>query len=183
VYLDIIILAILSRGAAHGYEIKKQVSRVLGRDVELNNNKLYPTLRKFDEAGFIEHVDASGKSEPGRPARQVYRITPAGEARLQILLEDNGPDVAAEDSEFKTRVSFFDRLDPVLCRQLLRRRRRILEERLSSMEALRPESADRPWAWRVLDLEVARVGVELEWLSGVEEQVSAQGAKAGAPNL
>ena len=52
-YVEILILAHLSRQPAHGYEIKRSVEQSLGEAYAINNNQLYPTLRRFEEMGAI----------------------------------------------------------------------------------------------------------------------------------
>ena len=43
-YFDILMLRVLADSERHGYEIKKQVERILGGR-SINNNVLYPALR------------------------------------------------------------------------------------------------------------------------------------------
>lgn len=175
-YLDLLILSRLSLGPAHGYEIKKHISHVLGGTVGLNNNVLYPALRRFEESGAIEQINEE-PTHSSRLPRRVFRITPSGEDQFQSLLEESGSSVVGDDAEFKARVAFFDRMEPVVRRQLLAGRHRVLQDRLSSIVALRSESATRPWAVRVVDFEIDRVRCELEWideLAGATTQTSSR---------
>lgn len=172
-YLDLLILARLDHGPAYGYEIKRHVARLLGGTVELNNNVLYPALRRFQESGAIERVEAPASPPdevPGsaRVPRQVYRITDAGQDQLQGLLEETGPAVVGDPAEFKSRVAFFDRIEPVLRRQLVVGRRKVVEAELATMERLRDGSAEQPWALRVVDFEIARARQELDWLASLD---------------
>lgn len=169
-YLDLLILARLDHGPAHGYEIKRHVARLLGGTVELNNNVLYPALRRFQQAGVIERVepDVTEAVPAGRVARQVYRMTEAGQQRLQTLLDDASEAVVSDGAEFKARLAFFDRIEPVIRRQLLVGRRRVLESSLATMESFRAGSPERPWALRVLDFEIDRTRYELAWLDELE---------------
>lgn len=52
-YVDILLLAELTTGPKHGYEIKKNIQNRLGNNFELNHNMLYPTLRRFENMGAI----------------------------------------------------------------------------------------------------------------------------------
>ncbi|BAR84187.1 GNAT family acetyltransferase [Bacillus thuringiensis serovar tolworthi] len=52
-YVDILLLAELTTGPKHGYEIKKNVQNRLGENFELNHNMLYPALRRFENMGAI----------------------------------------------------------------------------------------------------------------------------------
>lgn len=51
-YVDILLLAELTTGPKHGYEIKNVQNR-LGENFELNHNMLYPALRRFENMGAI----------------------------------------------------------------------------------------------------------------------------------
>src|SRR5215208_3338953 len=53
-YVDILILQNLIARPAHGYEIKKSVERIMGGAFAVNNNVLYPALRRFEEMGAVE---------------------------------------------------------------------------------------------------------------------------------
>src|SRR5215469_1789725 len=81
-------LRVLADGPRHGYEIKKHVERILGGR-SINNNVLYPALRRFEEQGAIERVAA--EADPGRPPRNVYRLTDAGHDQLQAMIRDADP--------------------------------------------------------------------------------------------
>ncbi len=104
-YFDILMLRVLAEGPRHGYEIKKSVERILGGR-SINNNVLYPALRRFEEQGAIERVAA--EADPGRPPRHVYRVTDTGHDLLQAMIRDADPALLADDNEFQTRVAFFD---------------------------------------------------------------------------
>ena len=72
-YIEILLLRHLTRRPAHGYELRKRVERTTG--VRLNNNSLYPALRRFEEAGAVTR---SEQPQEGRPPRLVYALTPLG---------------------------------------------------------------------------------------------------------
>jgi len=170
VYLDIIVLECLADQPRHGYEIKRTVQRVLGGSVSLNNNVLYPALRRFEEMGA---VDKTVEQHEGRPPRHVYRLTDTGREILDDLVRDFPPDAAQDDNEFLTRVAFFERLEPADRRQILEARRRALRLRLEHLQRLAPDAADSgPWSKRVLDFVARGVGLELEW---VDELLRAAG--------
>ena len=52
-------LRVLADQERHGYEIKKQVERILGGR-SINNNVLYPALRKYEDQGAIERAAVVG---------------------------------------------------------------------------------------------------------------------------
>jgi DNA-binding PadR family transcriptional regulator len=161
VYFDIMMLRVLADGERHGYEIKKQVERILGGR-SINNNVLYPALRRFEEQGVIERVAA--EADPGRPPRNVYRLTDAGHDLLRAMISDADPGLLADDNEFQTRVAFFADLDADDRLRILGVRREILEARIAHMESLRPDAQAEPWGLRVMDFSVGRHRGELVWL-------------------
>ena len=160
-YFDILMLRVLADHERHGYEIKKQVERILGGR-SINNNVLYPALRKYEEQGAIERIAA--EADPGRPPRNVYRLTDAGHDLLQAMFRDADPVLLADENEFQTRVAFFADLDADDRLRILGVRREVLEARLAHLAALRPDAQAEPWGLRVMDFNVERLQQELAWL-------------------
>jgi DNA-binding PadR family transcriptional regulator len=173
VYFDIMMLRVLADGERHGYEIKKQVERILGGR-SINNNVLYPALRKYEEQGAIERVAA--EADPGRPPRNVYRLTDAGHDLLQAMIRDADPALLGDDNEFQTRVAFFADLDADDRLRILGVRRGILEARIAHMESLRPDAQAEPWGLRVMDFSIGRYRDELAWIDALA--VTATGGTA-----
>lgn len=126
-YADILILGQLLKGPKHGYEIKKNIQEALGESFEINNNLLYPALRRFQEMGAmtkeVEKMD-------GKPDRHVYLLTDTGEEVFIELIRDFPRKAAANQMEFLVRVALFDRLEPELQLDILRKRLTVLEEEL-----------------------------------------------------
>jgi DNA-binding PadR family transcriptional regulator len=157
-------LRVLADGDRHGYEIKKQVERILGGR-SINNNVLYPALRRFEDQGAIERVAAV--ADPGRPPRNVYRLTDTGHDLLQAMIGDADRGLLADDNEFQTRVAFFADLGADDRLRILRVRRELLEERIAHMESLRPDAQAEPWGLRVMDFSIGRYRGELAWLDAL----------------
>jgi DNA-binding PadR family transcriptional regulator len=161
VYSDILMLRVLADHDQHGYEIKKRVERILGGR-SINNNVLYPALRRFEEQGAIERVAA--EAEPGRPPRNVYRLTDTGHDLLQAMIRDADPALLADENEFQTRVAFFADLGTEDRLRIIGVRRTILEETLAHLTSLRPDAQGTPWGLRVMDFSAGRLRHELAWL-------------------
>jgi len=77
-HLDLLLLAALEPGPAHGYAIVKEVRQRSGDVLELAEGTAYPALHRLEREGLIasEWSDASGRR------RRVYRLTRAGRAAL-----------------------------------------------------------------------------------------------------
>ncbi|MEV5027045.1 PadR family transcriptional regulator [Paenibacillus sp. LPE1-1-1.1] len=126
-YADILILGQLLSGPKHGYEIKKNVQEALGESFEINNNLLYPALRRFLTMGAISKKIE--KTE-GKPDRHIYLLTNAGEEIFNELIRDFPRKSAANSLDFMVRVALFDRLEPDVQLEILRKRLTVLEEEM-----------------------------------------------------
>ena len=92
-------LAILHRGDASGYEIKKALEEApLTYFQDTGFGSIYPALTKLTEEGLVRGTAFQQKK---RPAKKVYSITPSGEAHLvEALSEPPGPDRFRSDFLF-----------------------------------------------------------------------------------
>jgi DNA-binding PadR family transcriptional regulator len=172
-YLDILVLAHLAHRPAHGYEIKKMVDRSVG-SARLNNNVLYPALKRFEEAGAIE-----GELVPqqGVPPRRVFRLTESGHELLRSMLEDFPDELAGSDEEFLTRLAFFHLIAPEARREILGRRQVALISRighLDEMARLAAVDPDEPYARRLLDFQRRQAENELAWVGQLAEEEERQ---------
>jgi DNA-binding PadR family transcriptional regulator len=163
--LDILLLALLSKGPAHGYELKKRVEAALGGAMSLNNKVLYPALRRFQEMGA---VTAELVPREGSPSRRVFSMTQAGLGVLRDMLEDFPPDLAQAQAEFYVRFAFFDMLSPTARAELLERRRTVVQQDLDRMNSAFLDTARAKWGdshvEALLDLFRRQARVEVAWL-------------------
>jgi PadR family transcriptional regulator len=74
-HLDMIVLAALAAGPAHGYAIIQEIRRRSGETFDLPEGTVYPALHRLEEAGLLSSRWAS--SETGRK-RRIYSLTPRG---------------------------------------------------------------------------------------------------------
>jgi DNA-binding PadR family transcriptional regulator len=161
-YIEIMILRNLSRRPAHGYELRKRVEAVTG--VVLNNNSLYPALRRFEEAGAVTRT---AQEQQGRPARLVYELTDVGRDLLHSLLADLPPDAAQDDVEFMTRLGQFTFLAEPERLAVLDARDAALAERLDRLVRLQGRSAGERWSMLVTAELMQRAEQERQWLAGL----------------
>src|SRR6266550_816555 len=101
-YAEIVILAMLRQRPQHGYEIKKGIEQVFGGTVALNNTVLYPTLKRFEEAGAVVRQVVQ---QEGKPNRHIYHLTERCIELLHPLLLDFSPEQRANDAELCPRLA------------------------------------------------------------------------------
>ncbi|WP_158274472.1 PadR family transcriptional regulator [Cellulomonas sp. WB94] len=140
--IDILVLAVLRNGPAHGYELKRRVERPTLRP--LSNNSLYPLLRRFEESGA---VTKEVQTTEGRPARNTYAITAQGHVLFHQLITTLAPDQAARDEDFLVRVGFFAEMSADERAGLLAARDAALDVLMERATALLGQVQD-PAGWR-----------------------------------
>jgi transcriptional regulator len=78
-HLDMIVLAALSPGPAHGYAVIEEIRRRTGEAFDLPEGTIYPALHRLQEAGLLSSRWVT--SESGR-RRRVYALTRSGRRAL-----------------------------------------------------------------------------------------------------
>jgi DNA-binding PadR family transcriptional regulator len=173
-YVDILILALLLTRPRHGYEIKRQVQGIIGDIISINNNQLYPALRRFEEAGAITREVVH---TPGKPDKHVYQLTDRGEEILQDLLRDFTPEQARDDVEFQVHVGYFHLLEPEARLAILATREGVLHkwqahlERSLTLARARPEY--QHYAQQIIIFNLQRIQHELDWIAQLREEANA----------
>ena len=180
----------------HGYELRKQLTSVLGLFRALSYGSLYPCLHELLAAGLIaEEHDEAETAEPTRPSSparlnnparprsgrrslKVYRLTADGKERLQELLGEGGP-AAWEDDGFGVHFAFFGQTRADVRLRILEGRRSRLEERMESIRAALTRTRERVDSYT---LELHRHGLEsvereVRWLN----ELIASERQAGGP--
>ncbi len=77
-HLDLLLLAVLSDGAKHGYAVIEDL-RERSRDaLDLPEGTVYPALHRLEKAGFL----SSEWSEVRGRRRRTYRLTEQGRGAL-----------------------------------------------------------------------------------------------------
>jgi PadR family transcriptional regulator PadR len=77
-HLDLLILAVLAGGPAHGYALIETLRQRSCGLFDLPEGTVYPALHRLEEQGLL----ASRWSNEGARRRRVYQLTPKG---LQAL--------------------------------------------------------------------------------------------------
>jgi DNA-binding PadR family transcriptional regulator len=188
--LELAVLGLLRRTPMHGYELRKQITSVLGLFRALSYGSLYPCLHELLAAGLIaeEHdgdepdgparAVAAGRARRGGRALKVYRLTADGKERLQELLGEGGP-AAWEDDGFGVHFAFFGQTRVDVRLRILEGRRSRLEERMESIRAALTRTRERVDSYT---LELHRHGLEsvereVRWLNELiasERQVASE---------
>ena len=161
-----VVLALLAKEPAHGYELRGRMRDALGPLGEaMNAGQIYVTLTRLAKAGMVTSERAEGL--PDRPDRRVYALTPAGQERVASWLAEVSwprPDLA--EFHFKLVAAATARLaDPVALVDT--QRREVLRRLRDAQRAALDRSVD-PVAGLLLEGVVLRLRADLEWLEACE---------------
>ena len=77
-HLDLLLLAILAEGPAHGYGMIETLRRRSRGAFDLPEGTIYPALHRLEGQSFL----SSDWTEEKRRRRRIYRLTPKGRQAL-----------------------------------------------------------------------------------------------------
>jgi len=177
VIVDILILALLEKGPRHGYEIKKKAQEILVSELALNNNLLYPALRRLEAEGDIvpegaapsAAVTSTAVTSAG-PSRKTFRISAKGRERLTGLISDFGEETAGNKNEFLVRLAFFDLIGAAERTGIVEARLRAIEgkkKRIQSLQAERITSSSSRWMKKIVGRRLEDLDADLAWTGGL----------------
>jgi DNA-binding PadR family transcriptional regulator len=159
VWIEILLLSRLAQDPMHGYELRKAVEASTGRT--LSNNSLYPTLRRFVDAGAVTR---DSEEQEAKPPRHVYTISGVGRELLHDMLADFPDELAGNDAEFYARLGNFAWLrDPERLAVLAARERALAAEQ-DRITELATTQAD-PWSRLTMDHICGTFATERAWLA------------------
>jgi DNA-binding PadR family transcriptional regulator len=130
----------------------------------LNNNSLYPALRRFEEAGAVTRT---AQAQEGRPSKLVYEITDVGLELLHDMLADLAPEIADDDTEFHTRLGQFSFLSVPERMAVLDARDAALAGRIDRLNILRERGGTEQWSILITAELIERTERERAWLRDI----------------
>lgn len=164
-----VVLALLAKEPAHGYELHVRLQEALGPlGAALNAGQIYVTLNRLEKGGLVGLFQV-GRAD--RPDRKVYELTAAGQERVSRWLAEVGwPKSAATEFHLKLVAAAVGRLaDPVavidgqrheLLRRLREAQRAVLAEPEHSLAGL------------LLEGVALRLQADLRWLEACAQHWS-----------
>jgi DNA-binding PadR family transcriptional regulator len=162
-----VILSLLAKEPAHGYELRQRLARALGPLGEaLNPGQVYVTLSRLERAGL---VDASEVAQPNHPDKKVYELTASGRDRVRRWLADvTWSKVAPLEFHLKLVAAATTRLaDPVALVDA--QRLELLRELRQLQELAQAEPPDSDGAL-LLEGASLRLQADIRWLEACERR-------------
>lgn len=161
-----LVLSLLRRGPAHGYDIKRDHDAWFPDGRPLAYGQVYATLTRLERQGLVGIHETFSD---GGPERTVYALTPSGEERVATWL-DEPADVSSSSADEIVRKAVAALRSggdarPFLARQRtahLRRMRELLD---------RPADGD-PASRLARDHLVTHLDADLRWLDAAVERLA-----------
>lgn len=167
-----VLLALLSRGPAHGYDLKRAHDTWFDSGRPLAFGQVYSTLARLERDGLaaVAHTESGGG-----PERTVYEIIAAGRERLHAWVTEPAEPAppGADELIRKTVAAVRLGLDPAgfVARQRSSHLRRMRELE----ESVVTDATDR----LVVDHAVAHLDADLRWLDLASARITADPAPTG----
>ena len=182
--LEFAILGLLHQAPMHGYELRKQLSAVLGGLRSISYGSLYPALKRMHAAGLIATdepdprapLPADAPALTGRRGKVVYTITAEGKERFHALVSQTGPEAYDDEGRFGVHLAFFRHTAADVRLRILEGRRRTVEQQRDGLRASLSRTRERLDRY-TLDLQqygLDSVDREVRWLSELIDREQAE---------
>jgi DNA-binding PadR family transcriptional regulator len=161
------VLALLSRGPAHGYELKHDLETQFGSVWgEINIGQVYATLSRLERDGLVL---AQEVEQDARPNKKVYSLTGSGKELLLTWLEEPDELPRLRD-HFIIKVALAAAgglADPI---ELINRQRMAYLQALRDLQALAGRLGEGAAPGELLVVEGAALHLEadLKWLDAAD---------------
>jgi DNA-binding PadR family transcriptional regulator len=158
---ELLLLGLLRQEEMHGYRLHEFIERDLALCTDLKKPTAYFLLEKMEKAGWVMRQQ---QQEGGRPPRQVYQITPEGEAQFQSLLRERL--AAYQPTRFVADIAlaYADALEPQEVLPLLEKRRQAM---LVELEAVRATPKHQGSLQLIIEHQIIHLESELRWFDQV----------------
>jgi DNA-binding PadR family transcriptional regulator len=108
--LRLVIMGLLMKGPAHGYDLKQTLEKELSPFFEVSATPLYYTLKKLEQEGLVtQWSTVSGR----RPKKYVYSLTAEGQEEMKKLLLTNITYLHRPSFNLDISLYFLNFLDPL----------------------------------------------------------------------
>jgi len=173
------ILALLSEGPAHGYQLKADFEQRTGGTWPLNIGQVYTTLQRLERDGLVQLSD--GSDQPGD--RVVYAISDTGRAVCREWFSTPVRRTQAPRDELAIKLALAVGAPGVDIAALVQGQRseavRTLQE-LTRLKITASDSEDLAWLL-VLDALVFQSEAEVRWLDHCESRLVRAAAARDQP--
>lgn len=181
--LTLAILGFLAERSTHAYELRQQLSDLIGHNRPVSDGALYPAINRLRRDGYVERGEGTGE---GPRTRQVLHLTSAGRAELERQLREPREVEISDGGAFFTLLAFLSLLpDPADQARVLRRRLDFLSRPAGffrhSGVPVRLKDTDDPHRRGMLIVARAAQRAERTWLEARLHELEEDQVTTGGP--
>ncbi|TQK42816.1 PadR family transcriptional regulator [Streptomyces sp. SLBN-118] len=163
------LLALLTRGPAHGYELKQDLEKLLGAAYpQPNVGQIYVTLGRLEKAGLIAGEDVE---QSGRPNKRTYSLTDAGREAVLAWFDETADEPRVRD-EFFMKVALAPHsglADPITL--INKQRRQYLNTMRDLSKLAAAEDRDNKVSQLLIEGAMLHLQADLDWLERCQEEL------------
>ncbi|MEN8652226.1 PadR family transcriptional regulator [Streptomyces sp. 21So2-11] len=163
------LLALLTRGPAHGYELKQGLEKLLGAAYpQPNVGQIYVTLGRLEKAGLIGGEDVE---QLDRPNKRTYRLTDAGREAVLAWFDETTDEPRVRD-EFFMKMALAPEsglADPITL--INKQRRQYLNTMRDLSKLAAAEDRDNRVSQLLIEGAMLHLQADLEWLERCQEEL------------
>lgn len=164
------LLALLAKEPAHGYELKQALEQIFGSAYPSPNiGQIYVTLGRLEKDGLVRVVDVE---QSNRPNKKVYYLTAAGREALETWVDEPTEGPRVRDEFFMKLVlapmtGIADRMA-----MINRQRRHYLGLMRDLNELAGRTDRDNRAALLLIEGAMLHLQADLDWLERCQEELS-----------
>lgn len=149
----------------HGYQLNQFLEEHMDFMPSIKPSTVYYGLERLAEEGLVITRE---EQEGNRPTRQIYEITPAGEAEFQRLLRENLRRYDPGESADDIGIAFLNALPAAEVRPWLAEKRAAIQGEIAKLEEAMEQIGANSSAHLSLSRTLGRLQSDLAWLDEVE---------------
>ena len=160
------ILAVLTMGECHGYQLRQEIESRTGGSWQINIGQVYSTLERLERDGLVEAIESN---EQGQTR---YRATEAGLAEAQDWLTSAIPSNAEARNELAMKLALAVTIpgcdvETIVNAQRVQTMRTLQALTATKREVDQADASELPWLL-IADLNIFNCEAELRWLEHIE---------------
>ena len=171
--LKYFLLGNLAEHSLHGYQMKSPWFKNIFKEFGINNNQLYPTLKKMTGESLIEKEVII---QDGKPNKHIYSITEKGRSKFtEWLTSSEGEELSYRYESFITdkfmmRMNFSYHLSSEDCAEKITQQIQQVNEKLLDLQNARQDMVEknlRPVRVKLVEYGIMLQETRLKWLENL----------------
>ena len=163
------LLAILSLGDCHGYQLKHELTSRTGAVLDVNIGQVYSTLSRLERDGLVRQLPAASSKD----GQQLFTITEAGRDEANTWLFEPIVDDHDVRNDLATKLALAVTLPSVDVAQIVKSQRARDIQKLQALtidkRGVEPKNPAEVAAILMNDRAIFNLEAELRWLDHIEK--------------